>query len=231
MKPSTMTAVNEDTFIVEWLLGQGELPTPELAGLIGGLANYLLEYKAQAVLNVVPAYQTLMVQYDLLNTSQIALEECIYQWLADHQPQQNGNGKLHAIPVFYNPEVAPDLQRICTEKSLSIDALIDLHTSQTYTVYAVGFQPGFAYLGYVSEELSLPRLTSFRPSVVKGSVGIADRQTAVYPADSPGGWQIIGRAPKELQHGLLRAGDQVQFVSIDKTAYLELGGDLRTIDD
>lgn len=119
---------------------------------------------------------------------------------------------------------------------LSPTQLIDLHQSVDYRVYAIGFAPGFAYLGELDQRLATPRLVSPRPKVPQGAVGIADRQTAVYPAESPGGWNILGLCPTALFKpecaGTAEAlmpfavGDRVRFQSISRNEFLALGGQL-----
>jgi len=223
----SLLPVSEDALLLS-LDTQEENATPDQAALLGGLANYLLNEVDCGIVNVVPAYKTLLLQYDVLRVSLTDLEQLLRKWFERHSDYGfEFNGRLHTIPVFYDSRVGPDLVSLATEKSLDINALITLHTRQTYSVYAVGFQPGFAYLGYVDEQLNAARHTSFKANVAAGSVGIADRQTAIYPSDSPGGWQIIGRTPTDMwphKKPLLRTGDLVQFVSIDEGRYLALGG-------
>jgi len=110
--------------------------------------------------------------------------------------------------------------------------VIDLHTGTDYRVYAIGFAPGFAYLGEVDERIAAPRLATPRARVARGSVGIAERQTAVYPSDSPGGWNLIGRCPVPLFDARahppmpVSVGDTVRFESVSRERFLALGGDL-----
>ncbi len=228
--------VSEDTFLLRWPLMGAETPSPELAELIGALAQRLLDSAGDEVVNAVPAYHTLMVQYDGLATSCRKLEELIRAWLNERTSStiSTPSSTVHHVPAFYDPKVAPDLERICQELDIEVPELIHLHTNETYCVYAVGFQPDFAYLGYVAAELELPRLASFRATVKAGSVGIADRQTAIYPTDSPGGWQIIARVPPHWlsQHlGELATGDRVVFQAIDEINFTEMGGVLESADD
>ena len=230
MKPYSVQSVSEDSILLEWVLDT-DLPGPDDAELIGALANSLLEQHADKVINIVPAYKTLLIQFDVLRTNveelHILLEELVQQLSLNESMMAADT--VHQIPTYYDASVAADLTVACEATGLSVEQLVEAHTSQTYTVYAIGFQPGFAYLGYVPEILAMPRHSSFRGKVPAGSVGIADRQTAVYPARSPGGWQIIGRTPIQLlkgHHSVLRAGDQVHFVAVDRHEYLSLGGSI-----
>ncbi len=134
------------------------------------------------------------------------------------------------VPVYYGPEVAPDIQAIANNAKVSIDQVIELHTSKEYPVYAIGFLPGFAYMGSVPETIATPRKSKPRQLVPAGSVGIAGEQTGIYPVASPAGWQIIGKTPLSLitddtsQPSLLNAGDKVRFKAINQEEFLSLGG-------
>ncbi len=133
------------------------------------------------------------------------------------------------IPVCY--EMAPDMARVCDHTGLSCEDVIRLHTGTMFTVYAVGFVPGFPYLGYLPAELcGIPRLPSPRVRVEPGRVAITGRQTAIYPLPSPGGWNLIGRTPLtivDVADGFfpLRVGDAVRFERIDETCYREQLGE------
>lgn len=123
-----------------------------------------------------------------------------------------------------------DLAEMSNIDGICIEKIIQLHSETIYDVYALGFAPGFAYLGKVNKRIATPRKKSPRLKVPKGSVGIADEQTAIYPSDSPGGWNIIGRTPVDLvnyQHSppcLMQVGDRIKFNPIEKDEFLSLGG-------
>ena len=137
-----------------------------------------------------------------------------------------------ALPTLYSPDVAPDLLSLAEHKGLSLEELIAIHSGQVYFAYANGFAPGFSYLGEVDERLAVPRLATPRRAVPAGSVAIADRQTAVYPKVSPGGWHIIGRCPTLLFDAnatpptLINIGQWVRFEPIDCEQFVALGGEL-----
>jgi len=143
--------------------------------------------------------------------------------------------RIHRIPVCYElTSLQTDLYKVARDKNISEDTVIQLHCANLYRVFATGFMPGFAYLGELPEELSQPRLSKPRLKVPKGAVAIADRQTAVYPDESPGGWHIIGYTPLELLfsttdassiksgdvEALLKTGDCVQFYPISESEYV-----------
>jgi inhibitor of KinA len=130
--------------------------------------------------------------------------------------------RLIKIPVWYN---GLDLSTIASEKGLSVEKIIELHTQTNYHVYSIGFKPGFAYMGFVNEQISSARHTQPRLNVEAGSVGIAGNQTGIYPEDSPGGWKILGKTPLRVFDAtlanpcLLQNGDQVQFYAITELDY------------
>ena len=136
------------------------------------------------------------------------------------------------LPVYYSNESGPDLSVIAQRAQLTVEQVIELHQAQEYRVYAIGFAPGFAYLGEVDERIAAPRLSTPRMKVPKGAVAIADRQTAVYPSVSPGGWNIIGLCPvdmfdaKAIPTMPVNVGDRVKFKAISKDEYIALGGAL-----
>jgi KipI family sensor histidine kinase inhibitor len=136
------------------------------------------------------------------------------------------------IPVLYDTEVGLDLALCLDATGLDLKTFIQIHSEHEYRVHAVGFSPVFAFLGTVDSRLRMPRLATPRVNIPAGSVGIADNQTAVYPVDSAGGWQIIGRTPMDLSLAnpdnltLFQVGDTVRFRSIQHAEYLALGGQL-----
>jgi inhibitor of KinA len=191
--------------------------------------------------DVVPAYASVGVFFD---ADAITSREVV-GWLGSHVPGEPGASatgwSLHPlphgrgsprqvrIPVCY--EFAPDLPRVCEHTRLSADDVIRLHTATEFTVYAVGFVPGFPYMGYLPAELcGVGRLASPRVRVEPGSVAVTGRQTAIYPRASPGGWNLIGRTPVvivDVAAGFfpLRVGDRVRFTRIDSGEYRRLEGE------
>lgn len=180
---------------------------------------------------IIPSYASLMVIYDVMHFSFDgvcnALEEIIG---AANAYDEMRDAKIVTIPTYYGVDVGLDLQLLAEEKNLTIDEIIALHVKELYTVYAIGFAPGFAYLGEIDERLMTTRLANPRKMVPKGSVAIADRQSAVYPTQSPGGWKVLGRTPTAMFDAsyeglsLLHVGDQVRFESISQEEFLRLGG-------
>jgi len=181
------------------------------------------------LLDLVPSYTTLMVQFDMPPGQARAL---INQPLEDLQPDTGSGGRRHEIPVWYDASVGPELPVLAARSGLSETEVVRLHSERDYPVFALGFAPGFGFMGLVDERLASPRLSTPRKRVAAGSVGIAERQTAAYPAVSPGGWNLIGRTPVRLfdrerdGYSLLQPGDRVRFVPVSRSEFLALGGDV-----
>ena len=132
------------------------------------------------------------------------------------------------IPVCYGNEYGPDIEHVAEANKMSVNEVIDIHSKGKYLVYMIGFAPGFPYLGGMSEKIATPRRNTPRTVVPKGSVGIAGMQTGVYPIETPGGWQIIGRTPLKLfdaeskEKTLLKCGDIIKFYPISCDEYLKI---------
>ncbi|MGG5242334.1 5-oxoprolinase subunit B family protein [Pseudomonas lurida] len=184
-----------------------------------------------ALVDLVPSYTTLMVHYDLTAVNPAQARELIDQALTDLQPQAQGSGQCHVLPVWYDLSVGPELTLLSQRSGLAIDDVIRRHTAHEYQVFALGFAPGFAFMGLVDESLATPRLDTPRKRVAAGSVGIAERQTAAYPVVSPGGWNLIGRTPAKLfdrerdGYSLMQPGDTVRFEAVERAEFIKLGGD------
>lgn len=183
----------------------------------------------QHLLDLVPSYTTLMVHFDLPPAEARAL---IAQALDGLQPDAGSGGRRHEIPVWYHASVGPELPVLAARSGLTEGEVVRLHSEREYPVFALGFAPGFGFMGLVDERLASPRLSTPRKRVAAGSVGIAERQTAAYPAVSPGGWNLIGRTPVRLfdhereGYSLLQPGDRVRFVPVSRSEFLALGGDV-----
>ena len=184
-----------------------------------------------ALVDLVPSYTTLMVHYDLSALNPAQARELIDQALTDLQPRTQGSGQCHVLPVWYDQSVGPELSLLSQRSGLSVDDVIRRHSAHEYQVFALGFAPGFAFMGLVDEILAAPRLSTPRKRVAAGSVGIAERQTAAYPVVSPGGWNLIGRTPARLfdrerdGYSLMQPGDTVRFEPVDHAQFIKLGGD------
>lgn len=194
------------------------------------------EQLSDVVLDLVPSYNSLMIYYDVLSIDETEIRERLRKALADLSTDNDEqSGKRHRIPVYYDESVGPDLARIADKNNCSVDDVIKTHTEQTYRVYAMGFAPGFAYLGEVAEKIRTSRLDNPRKRITAGSVAIAENQTAVYPSASPGGWNIIGRTSTQLYDpssgtiSPLNVGDEVEFYTVSKEQFIEEGGDTEAL--
>jgi len=169
---------------------------------------------------VVPGYASLLVEYEPAVCDYDALRQEIADLLrrADNAAPQTP--RQIEIPTRYGGADGPDLEFVAQHNGITPDQVIEIHTRTVYQVFMLGFAPGFPYLGSVDEKIAAPRLETPRPRVAAGSVGIAGRQTGIYPRVSPGGWRIIGRTdvqlfdPMQEPPTLLRAGDRVKFIAV-----------------
>jgi inhibitor of KinA len=190
------------------------------------IANAVRNAGFSWLIDAVPAYATVGIFFD---PSLITLAEARAAIKAIRPKETKTSiGRAHVIPCCYDLQL--DLDRVARQTGLSPEQVIDRHTSQPFTVYAIGFSPGFPYLGYLPKELEgVPRLPSPRLRVEPGSVGLTGRQTGLYPLARPGGWNIIGRTPLEMvnvedNYFPLQVGDSVRFQQIDLGEYERLKG-------
>lgn len=209
-------------------------PGPELMQLLQHLRLQLPLLLGDTLLELVPSYTSVLLIFDVLKTDHQQIGQQLIDasaWLF-RPADKAAAGKIIELPCYYSAETGPDLLEVAAMHQVSPAELIRLHSNQPYQVYAIGFAPGFAYLGFIDEHLQTPRLATPRPQVAAGSVAIADRQTAVYPAASPGGWRLLGNCPTplfELNASPMMpfaVGDTVRFVPVERAEFLRLGGQL-----
>lgn len=194
--------------------------------IVSQLFDYCNKRPFKGFIEAVPAYASLTIFYDVIqvrntyifaNTAYSIVENYLAIALENLNTSGVKEPTLIEIPVVYDGE---DLAFVAEYNQLSIEEIIGIHTKPTYRVYMMGFLPGFAYLGGMDERIATPRKSSPRTKVPAGSVGIAGKQTGIYPLESPGGWQLIGRTPLLLFNidspypTLLKAGDLVRFVKV-----------------
>ena len=178
------------------------------------------------IVELVPTYCSLLINYDVLKIDYNTLVEKLKTFLNNNLETAEGEEvTLIEIPTLYNDEVGPDLSYVAEHNKISKEEVIKIHTGTDYLVYMLGFMPGFTYLGGMSEKIATPRLESPRLQIYPGSVGIAGKQTGMYPSMSPGGWRIIGRTPLKLYNPdsdtpvYISSGDYVRYVSISEEEY------------
>jgi inhibitor of KinA len=208
----SLTQLGDHAIIIEW----PQQMNTHIHQQVMGVFDYLQSLALPEIWDMVPAYASLTIVYQPGKDIRGLLDKAMEQ-LTVAIPV---TPRLLEIPVCYDPSVAPDIHSMASHKGLSIEEIITLHTQQRYTVYMLGFLPGFPYMGKVDEQLATPRLKRPRLKVPAGSVGIAGYQTGIYSLASPGGWNIIGQTPIRMfdpHHAtpcFCKPGDQVQFVSI-----------------
>jgi inhibitor of KinA len=211
----------------------GNVIDKDINNYVLDLFHHLKKKNIPGVLDIVPAYSSLGIYYYVPIIHQSVTEETAFEFLKqtiekelqeNFLPQKRQQRKI-GIPVCYSGAFAPDIESIAIEKNISIEKLVQLHKDQLYSIYMIGFLPGFPYMGEVNDVITVPRKTVPRANVPAGSVGIAGKQTGIYPMDSPGGWQIIGRTPLKIfdkeksDPVLLQPGDEIQFYSITEDEF------------
>jgi KipI family sensor histidine kinase inhibitor len=182
--------------------------------------------KLRGVLDLIPTYRSILVNFDPLSVPAAGIMDFVTKTFAAYSesPEASG-GEVIEIPVLYGGEMGPDLDFICEHTKLDRDEVIRRHSCVEYLVYMLGFTPGFAYLGGMPKELATPRLAKPRAVIPAGSVGIAAAQTGIYPVESPGGWQLLGRTPLKIFNYerpdpfLLAAGSYLKFTPISAQEY------------
>jgi len=201
---------------------------PDTHNRVYGMAQAVEEAHIQGIEEIIPSYCSLLVVYDPLLISFGDLTDQLKGIEKNLSHLKIPEHRRVEIPTLYGGEFGPDLDFVATHHGLTPEEVIRIHSSQDYLVYMLGFTPGFAYLGGNLEKIATPRLKTPRVVVPAGSVGIAESQTGIYPIESPGGWQIIGRTPLKLfnpiqpPHFLLAAGDMVRFAPIHEKQYADL---------
>ncbi len=208
------------------LVSFGEVIDDEINARVHAIARAIEESNFEWLVETVPAYSSLLVIYDPLKVSHSEVEVSIGPLL--NAEGRAFEGRLIEIPVVYGSSYGPDIEFVANYTGLSVDDVIEIHSKPVYRVYFLGFLPGFAYLGGMDERIATPRLEKPRLKVPAGSVGIAGKQTGIYPLESPGGWRLIGRTPLRLfspakePPTLLQLGDRVKFVPIEESEFREI---------
>lgn len=207
----------------------GDSISEETSAKVKKAYNSIKALNLEGLIEIIPSYTSIFISFDIFKydyeSLKILLENSI-----NLNFEENLEEKIIFIDIYYGLEVGLDLEKISFEKKLSIEEIIQIHSSKIYDVYAIGFLPAFAYLASVDERIATPRLKTPRNQIPKGSVAIADTQTAVYPQNSPGGWNIIGKTAFELfdkkleNLSIFEVGNKVKFNPISKEEFLSQGG-------
>jgi inhibitor of KinA len=220
--------VGDNALLVEF----GSTVSLDINRRVHVLDHVISKAKLKGVKECVPTYRSLLIYYD---PSQTSYEPLIFQTKDLEAKLDESSVFTHErvleVPVVYGNEYGPDLGHVARYHGLQEDEVVQLHSGRDYTVYMIGFVAGFPYLGEVAGEIVTSRLKTPRLQVPAGSVGIAEKQTGIYPCESPGGWQIIGRTPLKLfdveKHppALILPGDTVRFRPVEKEKFENLSRD------
>lgn len=222
----TLAPLGDSALVVSW----SEELDDAVLGRVSALADTIVRAAIPGVVDVVPAFATVTVYFVLhevgpvprLEEQVLALARRVEESLVSAPEPRT----IH-IPVCYGGEYGPDLEPIAQAARLTVSQATAMHRTAEYRVHAIGFMPGFGYLGGLPEKLHAPRRATPRPSVAAGSVGIGGPQTGIYPMTTPGGWNIIGRTPLHMfdpsreDSSLLRVGDRVVFHPISELEFAQ----------
>ncbi len=225
---STLESAGLDSWIVRLFEDIDEHNLPWLSAL----SRRCEQVFGGALVDLVPSYTTLLVVFDPLRVSPSQARTMLLRILADLEPDDSSHeGQVHELHTWYDPRVGPELSRVAEQAGMTVSDVIDAHSQQVYRVFALGFAPGFAFMGLTDPRLECARLETPRRRVPPGSVALAGRQTAAYPAATPGGWNLLGRTSARLfdrerkGFSLMRVGDQVRFVPVSREQFEREGGD------
>lgn len=199
--------------------------SPEINRKITSTVQLMKEQHIEGVVDVIPAFCSLLVNYDPRVISYENLKKRLTLLLKMEIKTGEQRKRVYEIPVCYGGEYGPDLENIAKHAGLTQEEVIKIHSSRDYLIYMLGFLPGFCYLGGLDERIHTPRLANPRIKIHAGSVGIGGSQTGIYPLDSPGGWQLMGMTPVKTYDPsrekpiLVEAGDYIRFRPIDEEEY------------
>ena len=198
---------------------------------VAALDHAVCRARIAGVTETVPAFASLLVRYDPLRTDFDAVSEALRRLAGNIAAGNTQTGRTVDVPVCYGGAYGEDLPVVARHAGLSEEEVIRLHSGRTYRIYMLGFLPGFPYLGGLDERLFTPRRETPRTRIPAGSVGIGGQQTGIYPMESPGGWQLIGRTPlclfapgRTLPYA---AGDSIRFVPIDECEFARIAAQER----
>lgn len=226
----TIFPIGENALTIDF----GNRISPRLNDNVLSLADFIARNPFTGFIESVPAYSSLTIFYDLLKVRQtyrnfpgafLAIENFLVSALNNLEKVSSFKSREIKVPVCYDAEFAPDLDFVANYANLTAAEVVEIHTSGHYRVFMIGFLPAFAYMGEVDERIATPRRQSPRTQVEQGSVGIAGKQTGIYPLESPGGWQIIGKTPLQIFQpqksniSYLQTGDSVSFYPISKKQF------------
>ncbi|MFZ5966238.1 MAG: 5-oxoprolinase subunit PxpB [Bacillota bacterium] len=210
------------------LLEFGNTISEEINHKVRSMMIAIERKKINGIIEMTPTYRSLMIHYNPLMVQYQDLTHSLQTLEQELDSIEIPLPKVIEIPTLYGGEYGPDIENVANHNGVSVEDVIMIHASRKYLIYMLGFTPGFPYLGGMDERIATPRLKTPRTKISGGSVGIAGNQTGIYPIDSPGGWQLIGKTPVKLYDPnreapiLLSAGDYIRFVPIDGEEYAKI---------
>lgn len=219
-----IVAASDSALLIEF----GNSVSQQMHARVLALFRALLAEGDPRIRNLHPGYASLSIDFDPLRLTHDQLTARVEKLVDAETGVKAVSSRTIEIPVCYDSEFGPDLGDVAAHNNISIEEVIHLHSSAAYLVYFLGFTPGFAYMGGLSEALRTPRVATPRARVAAGSVGIAGEQTGIYPIDSPGGWRLVGRTPVRMFDASanpptrLQPGDTVRFTAITRPSFEEL---------
>ena len=220
---------NECSILIEWPAVMDENMLKDILDYKKSIQNLSVEL----VVEVINTFNSLLIIYDLTIDDVYGEILRLKSLKIKAETIEEASSKLWRIPVCYDADFGIDLEAFSKEKQLSKNEVIELHYSAIYTIFFIGFLPGFLYLGGLNKKLHLDRKSTPNLDIKKGSVGIGGNQTGIYPKNSPGGWHIIGKTPVDFFNAkssppcVFNAGDKLQFFAISKTEFLDLEQDVK----
>lgn len=227
-KQPKILPVGDKAIVVEF----GDEISVECNNKVLSLYKNITSNKEPYIISSIPTYRSLLIKYDPLEISYPELIEEINEKLKQ-QKDLDIKPKVMEIPVKYGGDFGPDIEYVAKHNNISIDEVIKLHTKPLYRIYMIGFTMGFAYLGGMSSKVETPRLEKPRTKIPAGSVGIAGKQTGIYPVESPGGWRLIGKTPVKLYDPyredpiLVKPGNYIKFVEISEDDFYNIENEIK----
>lgn len=225
MMEITYTPLGDEAIVIE----VGNEISKEATNLVRSITKRIEDTLMDTIIEVIPAFTTVTVFYVVTEEFQYRdIKNIIEKTLVEMKDFNSNKQRMIEIPVCYGGEHGPDLEFVAKHNDLSVEEVIAIHSSGTYEVNMIGFAPGFPFIDGMSEKIAAPRRTTPRLRIPERSVGIAGMQTGVYPIETPGGWQLIGRTPLNLFlpdediPSLLQAGDRIIFKPISEAEYAEM---------
>ncbi|HIW39507.1 MAG TPA: 5-oxoprolinase subunit PxpB [Candidatus Eubacterium pullicola] len=224
MKKAKILTAGDSALLIEF----EQKIAPEINAQITAFVHLLKEQHIEGVTDLIPAFASLLINYDPRVIGYKDLKARIEELLKIEVSEEASEARVFEIPVCYGGEYGPDIANIAENAGLSEQEVIEIHCSKDYLIYMLGFLPGFVYLGGLDERIHTPRLANPRISIHAGSVGIAASQTGIYPLNSPGGWQLLGMTPVKTYDPeretpiLVEAGDYIRFVPVTEEEFLKI---------